>query len=143
MNNYVIKKIIGEEDIIAAYTIMKQLRPHLSSEAFVENVINLNSNYRYSLVALIVNNEIQCLIGYKLSCSLSWGKYIYVDDLISNKQERSMGYGKLLLDWVVEEGKKQGCEQIHLDSGVQRTGAHRFYLRERMDITCFHFTKII
>jgi hypothetical protein len=28
-----------------------------------------------------------------------------------------------------------------LDSGTRRTDAHRFYLRERMDITAFHFTK--
>jgi hypothetical protein len=26
-----------------------------------------------------------------------------------------------------------------LDSGVQRFGAHRFYLRRRMDITSHHF----
>jgi hypothetical protein len=28
---------------------------------------------------------------------------------------------------------------LHLDSGVQRFAAHRFYLARRMDITCHHF----
>jgi len=29
---------------------------------------------------------------------------------------------------------------LDLDSGTQRTDAHRFYLRERMSITSLHFT---
>jgi hypothetical protein len=28
---------------------------------------------------------------------------------------------------------------VHLDSGVQRQHAHRFYFREGMTITSFHF----
>ena len=41
--------------------------------------------------------------------------------------------------WVADYGRQRGCKELHLDSGVQRFAAHRFYLRERMDITCHHF----
>ena len=46
-----------------------------------------------------------------------------------------------LLDWLAEEAKEHGCGQLHLDSGVQRRDAHRFYFREGMGITSFHFAK--
>jgi hypothetical protein len=32
---------------------------------------------------------------------------------------------------------------LHLDSGVQRLDAHRFYDREGFDRTCIHFAKHI
>lgn len=33
-----------------------------------------------------------------------------------------------------------GCEQIHLDLGVQRFAAHRFYSREGFNIASHHFS---
>ncbi len=32
---------------------------------------------------------------------------------------------------------------MHLDSGIQRKDAHRFYEREGMSITSFHFAEYI
>jgi GNAT superfamily N-acetyltransferase len=62
-----------------------------------------------------------------------------VDDLVSDQNARSKNYGKRMMDWLLAEARNNGCQELHLDSGVQRHAAHRFYLRERMDITCFHF----
>jgi len=67
------------------------------------------------------------------------GRILYVDDLSTDEQHRSKGYGKLLLDWLKAEAKAHGCEQLHLDSGVQRERAHRFYCREGLTICCYHF----
>jgi hypothetical protein len=41
--------------------------------------------------------------------------------------------------FLVEAARENGCAELHLESGVQRFGAHRFYLANRMDITCHHF----
>ena len=62
-----------------------------------------------------------------------------VDELVTAGRDRAKGYGGRLVDWLVELAKKEGCAQCHLDSGVQRHGAHRFYLQKRMDITSYHF----
>ncbi|MGX1791676.1 hypothetical protein ACWIDW_01820 [Microbacterium sp. NPDC055312] len=35
------------------------------------------------------------------------------------------------------------CRQLDLDSGVQRFDAHRFYLRERMNIDAHHFSQYL
>jgi hypothetical protein len=40
---------------------------------------------------------------------------------------------------LVAEARAAGCGELHLDSGVQRFAAHRFYLRERMEIMAHHF----
>jgi GNAT superfamily N-acetyltransferase len=58
---------------------------------------------------------------------------------VTRAADRSRGYGDQLLDWLVDHACGLGCDQLHLDSGVQRFAAHRFYLRNRMDITAHHF----
>jgi len=69
----------------------------------------------------------------------AWSKFLYVDDLVSKSGERSKGYGGALFDWLVEYAREDNCDQFHLDSGVQRFAAHRFYLIKRMSIESHHF----
>lgn len=47
---------------------------------------------------------------------------------------------KFLVSWFKSHALATGCEQIHLDSGVQRFAAHRFYLREGFNIASHHFS---
>ena len=71
---------------------------------------------------------------------LAFGKLMYVDDLITANNDRSKKYGGNLFDWLVEHAKTNGCVQLHLDSGVHRFSAHRFYLTKRMEISSHHFS---
>ena len=45
----------------------------------------------------------------------------------------SMTEGRLV-DWLVEYARAEGCDELHLNSRVQRFDAHRFYLNKRMSI---------
>ena len=56
---------------------------------------------------------------------------------------RSHGYGAKLLSWLKEHAEKEGCQQLHLDSGIQRKDAHCFYEREGMKMASFHFVENI
>ena len=53
----------------------------------------------------------------------------------------SKGHGKALIDWLRDLARERGCTHLHLDSGTQRHRAHRFYLRQGMDIASFHFSE--
>jgi GNAT superfamily N-acetyltransferase len=118
---------------------MSQLRCHLTEQEYVDAVLRQQQNSPYQLAALIEDGRTCCLAGYRISECLAWGKFLYVDDLVSEGSSRSRNHGKEMMQWLAEEARRNGCKQLHLDSGVQRHGAHRFYLRERMDITCYHF----
>ena len=132
-------KIANADSLIeACFDVMSELRSHLIREDFVTQVRQQQSQ-GYALAFVLVEGAVVAVAGYRISTSLSWGKFLYVDDLVSAKNARSKGYGEALLDWLKVEAKQQGCQQLHLDSGVQRFAAHRFYLKQRMDISCHHF----
>ena len=91
------------------------------------------------LAALEVNGEVRATAGYRITDFLARGRNLYVDDLVTAESSRSSGYGKALLQWLIERARAERCVSFELDSGVQRHGAHRFYLREGMHISAYHF----
>ncbi|AXG78852.1 GNAT family N-acetyltransferase [Streptomyces paludis] len=50
--------------------------------------------------------------------------------------ERGSGLGTQLIEWAVEEARRQGCGLVQLTSDATRTDAHRFY--ERLGFTASH-----
>lgn len=81
----------------------------------------------------------RAVAGYRYLESLISGKFLYVDDLVTRAADRSRGFGKQILEWLISEARAHGCENLELDSGVQRFDAHRFYLTNRMNIASYHF----
>jgi GNAT superfamily N-acetyltransferase len=49
---------------------------------------------------------------------------------------RSSGLGTRLIEWAIDESRRQGCQLVQLTSDATRTDAHRFY--ERLGFTASH-----
>jgi GNAT superfamily N-acetyltransferase len=126
-------------EIQNCYPVMAELRPHVQPEEFLLRVKRQAEIAGYQL-AYVLDEEVKAVAGFRFSECLAWGKFLYVDDLVSKSDERSKGYGGALLDWLIEYAKEENCDQFHLDSGVQRFAAHRFYLNKRMFIEAHHFS---
>jgi GNAT superfamily N-acetyltransferase len=139
----IIKIAFTDEEILSTFPTMRQLRPHLEPENYLGVIKRLQAESNYTLVYLSVDKIIKAVMGFRASEALVCGPYLYVDDLVTDETARSKGYGKLLLDWAADHARQLGCLELHLDSGVQRHDAHRFYLRERFDIVFYHFRKRI
>jgi GNAT superfamily N-acetyltransferase len=137
-----IRLAVTDEEIISTFAVMRQLRSHLTMLDYVP-LVKKHQEGGYLLAFLQDGGQVRAAAGFRITDSLAWGHHVYVNDLISDENARSSGFGAALLDWVAAYAKERGCTQLHLDSGVQRHAAHRFYLRERMDITCYHFQREI
>ncbi len=128
------------EEIRRCYPVMRELRTHFNDiEKFVERVLR-QQREGYLLAFVEAENEVRAVAGYRFMESLFSGKFLYVDDLVTRESDRSRGFGGQLLDWLIEEARTHDCEQLELDSGVQRFDAHRFYLVKRMKISSYHFS---
>lgn len=141
--NFVVRIAADEAAQRTCWPVMRQLRPHLDEAAFIDQAVRQRSacGYRlaYATEANKTNGPVLGCAGFRLTEFLAWGRTLYVDDLVTDEAHRGQGVGGVLLDWLVAEARGAGCAQLHLDSGVQRFGAHRFYLTHGMDITAHHF----
>jgi hypothetical protein len=78
---------------------------------------------------------------YRVHENTFQGKQLYVDDLVTDEKRRSTGVGRALLSYLEQKARAAGLENLALDSGTQRQQAHKFYFREGMVVTSFHFGK--
>ena len=125
-------------EIADCFPVMTQLRPHLERTEFMTRVQRQMAD-GYRLACLRADGAVKAVAGYRISENLAWGRFLYVDDLVTDQAARSQGHGKALLAWLAGHARQNGCAQLHLDSGAQRKDAHRFYLREGMENAGFHF----
>lgn len=135
---YIIRIATTDVEIAACYPVMRELRPHVTEDQFLARVRSQESA-GYKLVYVQASVDVVAVAGFRVSENLAWGLFLYVDDLVTLGEHRSKGYGTQLLSWLKERAAQEGCNQMHLDSGIQRKDAHRFYEREGMTLASLHF----
>lgn len=130
-------------DTAQAFRAMQALRTHLRDrQEFVRRVDEVQRPAGYRLVGAFEDGtDALAIAGFRIGENLAWGRFLYVDDLSTLPEARRRGYARGLLDWLLEEGRRQGCDQLHLDSGVglARAEAHRLYLNAGLVIASHHF----
>jgi len=139
------QQAVTDQEIADCFSVMSELRPHLEhleAKNFTALVRRMEAE-GYRLAYVRRDETVVAVAGYRIFTSLFMGKNLYVDDLVTSPDHRSRGYGHILLSWLEEHAKKEGCKVLHLDSGTQRHQAHKFYFREGLVATSFHFTKDI
>ena len=139
MTDYRIAIASSGEDIRRCFPVMRELRTHFKdAESFVIQV-QRQQKQGYQLAFIESGGDVRAVAGYRFLESLFSGKNLYVDDLVTRERDRSKGFGAQLLDWLIEQAREHRCENLELDSGVQRFDAHRIYFSKRMSIFSYHF----
>jgi GNAT superfamily N-acetyltransferase len=128
------------DDIRSCFGVMSQLRPHLAEGEFLKLVRHLAETTRFQMAFVTEGGEIKAVAGFRISEWLASGKYLEIEDLVVNEEERSRGYGGALFDWIVAYAKERGCDQLRLVSRMDRDEAHRFYERKGMTRFAYYFS---
>ena len=127
-----------DAEILSAREVMRQLRSGIAEADYVATVRRMmDAGYRQA--ALVEEGEVRAMAGFRIFEMLYVGRLMYVDDLNTDERVRSRGHGRAMLEWLKTEARAKDCAELHLDSGVQRASAHRFYFRENLTVNCFHF----
>lgn len=126
-----------DEAIAACYPVLKQLRPKLDEATFVSDVRRMQQ--RGYILASLSDPDVRAVAGYRYYEMFAFGETLYVDDLVTDVQQRSKGYGEQLLEWLKKEAVRNGCTYLTLDSGLKREGAHKFYRRQGLEEIAYHF----
>ena len=133
-----IRLVETDQDALRCVATLRELRPQLNEQSFAALFQDLRRD-GYQLAMLQREGDVCCVAGFRIASNLYLGKYLYVDDLVTTPAFRSQGCGAEMLAWLRQHAKQLQCQALHLDSGVQRHRAHRFYLNQGLDITCYHF----
>ena len=123
----------------ASEAVHRQLRPHLP-ENYAEKMRRVFAGGARMCVA-VRDERVVGVAVHRVHENTVDGVQMYVDDLVSDEAQRSQGIGNALMAHLQRLAREAGCAKFNLDSGTQRQQAHKFYFREGMVVTSFHFAK--
>ena len=135
--------LVGESH--SAAVALLELRPRFESVERITSQIDAQRAAGYRIVASFEDGDedAAAVAGFRIIDNLAWGRFAYVDDLVTRAALRGRGHAGAVMAWVEREARRQGCGELHLDSGVgpDRADAHRFYFRHGMRIASYHFAR--
>ena len=138
-----LRPVESDADHQAAFPVMRELRPHLADAASFVAQARRQRAQGYRLLAAWQDGRVLGLAGYRLQENLIYGRFLYVDDLVSTADARSAGVGARLIDAVREEARAQGCAHFVLDTGLGNALAQRFYFRQGLLAQGMHFREAL
>ena len=128
-----------EPDWLArAEGVHRQLRPHLPADYAARMRQIFAGGGRMAVAAR--GEQVLGLAVWRHTHK-TFATELYVDDLVTDEAQRSTGVGRALLGLCERRGRELGAETLSLDSGTQRQQAHKFYFREGMVVSSFHFVR--
>ncbi|WP_293367838.1 GNAT family N-acetyltransferase [Nevskia sp.] len=134
-------RIVAARWLGMAEHVHRQLRPQLMPN-YSDQMLRVFAGGGRMLVA-VDNGTVLGLCVWRVMEKTFSRSELYIDDLVSDSSHRSEGVGKALLGWCEAKARALGCTQLTLDSGTPRLKAHKFYFREGLQITSFHFVKTL
>lgn len=127
--------------LASAEGLHRELRPQLPADYAGAMARVFGSGGR--MVVAVAGETVVGLAVWRVLENTMFGRFLYVDDLVTDTTRRSKGIGKALLSRCEAIAVDLGCHDLVLDSGVQRGQTHRFYFREGLTVRAFNFGKTL
>ena len=131
--------IAAPEWLARAERVHRQLRPKLRADyaGRMREVFASGAE----MAVCVRGDEVVGVTVFRMAERTHSGREMYCDDLVADDAQRSTGVGHALVQYMETLARERACDCLTLDSGTHREQAHKFYFREGMTITAFHFVK--
>ena len=128
----------------ACLATLRELRPHLGPDDEIVAQLARQAADGYGLLAAFGSDDtVQALAGWRFMENTVYGRFLYVDDLVTGAASRGQGLGAQLIEALADIAREAGCARLVLDSGVGNSAAHRFYFRQRFTAGALHFGRAL
>lgn len=134
-------KIQNREDLERCFPVMKELRPHLNEQEYLEIYRHAHAMDGYEIVAMEQKGQIVALMGYRILYDFVRGRHLYIDDLVSTATLRSKGLGAELLKYAESISRDLGCKTMRLCAVLENEKGIRFYERNNWAKRAYAFSK--
>ena len=122
-----------------AERVHRQLRPQLPGDYAAKMARVFDAGGR--LCVAVKADAVVGVVVWRGYEDTAFGQFFYVDDLVTDEAERSLGVGAALLSHCERIARELGYASLVLDSGVQRGRAHKFYFQRGYVIDAYSFVK--
>ncbi|MFP3590642.1 GNAT family N-acetyltransferase [Chryseobacterium sp. SIMBA_038] len=133
-----IKEIKTELEIQKCWEVISLLRPHLDKNNWLEIILEMMKNEKYSIAAIEDNDKFVAFAGHRIMNSLHSGRIIYIDDLCTLESHRGKGLATQLLDYIEDISRKMNLDAVVLDTDFHNHTAQKVYFKSGFKLVAVH-----
>ena len=130
------------KELQTVYDVLSQLRVDLSYTEFEDLIYDMR-HMEYKMLGIMDKEELITYAGVAVQTNLYHKRHLYVFDLVTDEKYQGKGYGKMMLEYLLDYAKMGMCENIVLSSGFARENAHKFYEKNGFDKKSYVFVKTL
>ena len=133
-------KLIKSTDIHSIIPLLKILNTTISDNTLK---VRLNQMLKegYLCVGAFENNTLIGICGLWILTKYYIGRHIEPDNMIIHPSHQNKNIGSLLMDWIDDFAKENGCVASELNCYIHNKRAHEFYKKENYEVIALHFQK--
>ncbi len=135
-----LRLLTQKSEMLPHYPLLKQLSPGVTEERY-STLLDEMLPHGYRMAAVFSGDRCLGISGIWVAAKFYSGRYLELDNVVIDKDFRSHGIGKLLLDFITELALREGVETLMLDAYLENEQAHRFYERDGFVKKGYHFLK--
>lgn len=135
------QEVTTPQEFESAFELVKELRPHLDYDRFIDLFLQAKKDNSYTLVAEFEGERAIGVMGYRYLSDYVHGRHLYIDDLIVREDKRGSGLGAAFLKYAERRARENGCSGLRLCTGIENEGGIRFYQREGWELRAHAFKK--
>ncbi len=121
--------IKNQEQLDKCFSVIKELRPHLDRDSYLQIYENAHRMDDYNIIAIEESGQFLALMGYRILYDFVRGRHLYIDDLVTTEKARSRGLGAELLSHAEILASQLNCASMRLCTGLDNNKAMKFYER--------------
>lgn len=140
MPSFTLRELTTLPEMIPHLSLVQKLYPNFTA-SYYQTLLEKMIPHNYSQLAIFDADVCVGLTGFWLGHKLWCDKYLELDNLVVHPDYRSLGIGKLIVTYLTEKGKQEGCSMLALDSYTDNFAAHKFFYNEGFVPRGFHFIK--
>ncbi len=113
----------------------------LSKEVLSERLENIKKT-NYQCVGAYIDDKLIGICGIWILNKFYIGKHIEADNVFIEKEYRSYGVGKLMLDWVYNYAKEIGCNSTECNCYVDNKNGIKFWENQGYVAEGYHMRNV-
>ena len=135
-------ELIPSEEILSIMPLLRVLNNEIGDDV-IEHRLNEMISQGYECIGVYDNNKLVAICGLWIITKYYVGKHIEPDNVVVLPEYRSKGLGKLIMAWIYEYGKSQGCIASELNCYLPNKSGQRFWESEGYTAIGYHYQKSI
>lgn len=133
-------RLIPREEMETILPFLQLLDASISKETLAERLTEMFNN-NYKCVGIFDNDKLIGVSGLWILTKYYIGKHIEPDNVIIAPEYQNKKIGNMLVEWIHDYGKKNGCVASELNCYITNPKGQKFWVNQGYEIKAFHYRK--